>query len=288
MADAKYSMPDGSYPISTCADVSDAAKLAHNSKTYSFAQIKEHVLRAKNALGCSDEVLPETWETKDAPGDSEKSATSEGDFIRAVPFELVPHSDGLTLEGYATVFNSTIHVKDWAGEYDETIQPGAFARSLRERMPVLMFEHGQHPLIGNLPLGALSEAYEDSKGVYVRGRISDNWLMVPVRDAIRDRAITGMSVRFNTPKSGEAWSSRGSSRSRIVTDGNLKELGPVVFPAYQLTTASVRSALDQLTGQPGGESGSGGSVGQQDDAAARLQAAQIRDRIWRMRKQRIG
>ena len=218
-------------------------------------------------------VIPESTETP-----------SDGEFIRAVPFELVPHSDGQTLEGYATVFNSTIHVKDWAGEYYETILPGAFARSLRERMPVLMFEHGQHPLIGNLPLGALTDAHEDSKGVYVRGRISDNWLMAPVRDAIRDKAITGMSVRFNTPKGGEVWSTRGSGRSRNVIDGNLKELGPVVFPAYQLTTASVRSALDQLTGRSDVESDPGEQVDKADEAAARLQAVQIRDRIWRMRK----
>ena len=51
-------MPDGSYPINTCADVSDAAKLAHHSKTYSFEQIKAHVMKAKDALGCPDSVLP--------------------------------------------------------------------------------------------------------------------------------------------------------------------------------------------------------------------------------------
>jgi uncharacterized protein len=206
------------------------------------------------------------------------------DFIRAVPFEIVAHSDGQTLEGYATVFNSTIHVKDWAGEYDETMMPGAFARSLREKMPILMFDHGQHPLIGNLPLGPLTEAHEDSKGVYVRGRISDNWLMQPVRDAIRDKAITGMSVRFNTPKGGETWSTRGSTRSRIVTDANLRELGPVVFPAYQLTTATVRSALDQLTGRSDAGSADGGEPDDEAAAAAKLQAAILRDRVWRMRK----
>src|SRR5438045_3830978 len=47
---AKYAMPDGSYPISNCAQVASAAKLAHHSKTYSFEQVKRHVMKAKNAL----------------------------------------------------------------------------------------------------------------------------------------------------------------------------------------------------------------------------------------------
>lgn len=70
---AKYSMPDGSYPISNCSDVSDAAKLARHSKSYSFEQVRRHVMRAKNALNCNDDVLPETWES---PGDDESKENS--------------------------------------------------------------------------------------------------------------------------------------------------------------------------------------------------------------------
>ena len=65
-ASAKYAMGDGSYPISTCADVSDAAKLAHHSKTYSFAEVKAHVMKAKNALNCPDSALPDSWRQANA------------------------------------------------------------------------------------------------------------------------------------------------------------------------------------------------------------------------------
>jgi len=61
-----YAMPDGSYPISTCADVSSAAKLAHHSKTYSFAEVRAHVMKAKDGLNCPDSVLPETWTAAEA------------------------------------------------------------------------------------------------------------------------------------------------------------------------------------------------------------------------------
>jgi hypothetical protein len=56
-----YAMPDGSYPINTCADVSDAAGLAHHSTKYSFEEIRAHVMRAKDGLNCPDSVLPDSW-----------------------------------------------------------------------------------------------------------------------------------------------------------------------------------------------------------------------------------
>lgn len=61
----KFAMQNGSYPINNCSDVSDAAKLAHHSNTYSFDQVKKHVMKAKNALGCPDSVIPDSWSQMD-------------------------------------------------------------------------------------------------------------------------------------------------------------------------------------------------------------------------------
>lgn len=77
-ADAKYAMPDGSYPISTCADVGDAAHLAHHSKTYGFDQVKRHVMKAKRALGCPDSVLPGTWRTDKSADLDDAELVGEG------------------------------------------------------------------------------------------------------------------------------------------------------------------------------------------------------------------
>ncbi len=60
----KYAMADGSYPINACTgenSLESEAKLAHHSKTYSFEEVKAHVLHAAKELGCDDEVLPATW-----------------------------------------------------------------------------------------------------------------------------------------------------------------------------------------------------------------------------------
>ena len=90
----KFAMPDGSYPINTCADVSDAAKLAHHSKTYSFAQIKAHVMKAKDALGCPDSVLPDTWDESNSamPTGEQRESGMSSNFEAEGPWD--PDEDG--------------------------------------------------------------------------------------------------------------------------------------------------------------------------------------------------
>lgn len=167
--------------------------------------------------------------------------------IRNVPFEMVraePDGDGLTLEGYAAVFDAPTEINERGGTFIERIKPGAFKRTLSHKMPVLMFNHGQHPLIGNMPLGVITEAREDARGLFIQARLSDNWLIQPVRDAIAGGAVDGMSFRFSVPKDGEVWRrARGKPDERDLIQLSCAELGPVVFPAYSDTTVGVRSQL---------------------------------------------
>ncbi len=152
-------------------------------------------------------------------------------------------SDGQTLEGYAAVFNSpTLIDSVREGTFTEVIAPGAFAKTIAERTPVLQFDHGTHPLIGSLPLGTISTIREDEHGLYVRARLSDNWLIAPVRDAIKDGAIRGMSFRFTVLKDKKD----RASNTRTVQEVKLHELGPVVFAAYASTSVGVRSSLVEL------------------------------------------
>jgi HK97 family phage prohead protease len=149
--------------------------------------------------------------------------------------------DGQTLEGYAAVFNAWTDIRDQLGAYKERIAPGSFRRSIGERMPVMQFDHGGHPLIGSLPLGTISTLREDKNGLFVRARLSDNWLVEPFRDAIRDRAVSGMSFRFRVRD--DEWSKVDGQDARTIKDVELYELGPVVMPAYRQTSVFVRSLL---------------------------------------------
>lgn len=163
----------------------------------------------------------------------------------AVNFEVVraeERDDGLTLEGYAAVFGSPTEIDSWEGRFTETIAPGAFAKTIAERTPVLQFDHGHHPFIGSLPIGVIQTLREDSRGLFVRARLLNNALVDPVRDAIAAGAISGMSFRFAVVN--DKWDHDAKPHPvRTVTEVRLFELGPVVFPAYDETSVGVRSDM---------------------------------------------
>lgn len=170
------------------------------------------------------------------------------DLVRRIEFRVAKSEDGLTLDGYGAVFNEWTNIEDFVGTYRERIAPGAFKRTIGMRMPVLQFDHGTHPLIGSIPLGRITSIKEDDHGLRVKARLSDNWLVQPVRDAIRDGGITGMSFRFRVVD--EEWnvSRADGMEERTIKEIELYEVGPVVFPAYEQTSVGVRSRqiLDAL------------------------------------------
>ncbi|WP_412079039.1 HK97 family phage prohead protease [Streptomyces xanthophaeus] len=189
------------------------------------------------------------------------------DLTRSAPFraEAQEGGDGQTLAGYAAVFGQATEIDSWEGSFSETIRKGAFRKTIRESTPVMQFDHGHHPLIGSIPIGSITDLREDDHGLYVEGRISDNWLMQPIRDAIADGTVTGMSFRFEIMR--EEWrdasgkvvppdqvgellwmpGDRGPLQREII-EVRCRELGPVVFPAYAGTEVSVRaqSLADEL------------------------------------------
>jgi uncharacterized protein len=194
---------------------------------------------------------------------TDRRSPAREDLCRSAPFQLVratqDGTDGLTIEGYGAVFNSVTRISGWEGDFEEIIAPGAFRKSLRERTPRMQFDHGQHPLLGSLPLGRWTVAEEDERGLHLIGRLTDNWLVAPFRDAIRDGGVEGMSFRFAVVR--DEWTDgagtklrdheladmlfngagdRGPLR-RTLREVKASEAGPVVWPAYEDTAVGVRS-----------------------------------------------
>jgi HK97 family phage prohead protease len=207
---------------------------------------------------------------------------------RAFDFEFdADGGDGHTLEGYAAVFNTPARIRDLQGDFDETIAPGAFKRSIGQRTPVLQFDHGKDPAVGGAPIGKIEALAEDSRGLHVRARLFNRPAVEGIREAIAEGAITGMSFRFGVPERGDVWGrSAEGVDTREIRDADIHELGPVVFPAYDQTSVSVRSLLSglsadetrelvhelaghlglavdlkDLTGQPSARSAGGGDIG---------------------------
>jgi len=168
--------------------------------------------------------------------------------------------DGLTIDGIAAVFNTPTRIDSWEGQFDEDIAPGAFRRSIRAKMPKLQFDHGHHPLIGSLPIGRWTSMEEEPAGLRAVGRLHDNWLVDPVRDAINEGSVDGMSFRFSVVR--EQWrdntgktiredelarllwepGDRGPLQ-RTLLEVKISEAGPVVWPAYEQTSVGVRSKV---------------------------------------------
>lgn len=190
---------------------------------------------------------------------------------RAVDFRAVEatddeQSDGRTLDGYAAVFNVPTEINSWEGAFTEEIASGAFRKTLRERTPVLQFDHGRDHRTGSVPIGAFESLSEDETGLRVVARLFDNPVVEPIRQAIEGRAITGMSFRFEVIrdewrdtetdkviKSGPdlwdaLWDNDDPAKiKRTIKEVKLFEAGPVVFPAYEATSVGVRDMLDRLT-----------------------------------------
>lgn len=177
----------------------------------------------------------------------ENSRPDVGMCLRAFDFEFDgAGGDGRTLEGYAAVFNTPATIRDMQGDFEETILPGAFKRSIQARTPVLQFDHGKDPRIGGVPIGTIDALSEDSRGLHVRARLYDHPDVERVRQAIEGRSIQGMSFRFGVPAGGDTWPTHDE---RQIHDADVHELGPVVFPAYDTTSVTVRSLLAQLDPQ---------------------------------------
>jgi HK97 family phage prohead protease len=248
--DVTYADPkNGKYPIDTAAHAkaawayiskpANAAKYPLNGVTLSEVKGRIKAACAKFGIDVS--------EGNSAPAGGEERTLSLPDMVT-----VADNGDGLTFSGYAAVYNSPTRIAGWDEDFDEQIAPGAFRAVAAGKYPVLMFEHGRHPLIGSMPLGRITGAREDATGLWIEARLTDNWLIQPVRDAVASQAIDGMSFRFTVDgDNGESWQDRaGDVPLRTLTSLSVPELGPVVFPAYEPTTASVRSSLDKIDKLP--------------------------------------
>ena len=176
-----------------------------------------------------------------------RSAAPDATITRSVPFTLrANEGDGRTLDGYGAVFDTPTRIDSWEGRFDEVIRRGAFAKTLKERTPVIQFDHGHHPMIGSLPIATPERITEDAHGLHVVARMHEAPVFEPVREAIASGAITGMSFRFQVVK--EEWDESDALDApvRTITEVRLFEVGPVVFPAYEATSVGVRSVAHML------------------------------------------
>lgn len=163
--------------------------------------------------------------------------------IRATP-------DGFGFDGYAAVFDTPSVRMAFPGvnggrPFREVIHRGAFAKTLSEAPVIrLLWQHDEKALpLASTRNGSLSLA-EDERGLRVSGTLPDDEWGRPVRNAIADGRIVGMSFRFQ--KVLDKFSTDAGEATRHLHEVRLvHEVSVTDSPAYPATTAAVRSAGDE-------------------------------------------
>lgn len=134
-------------------------------------------------------------------------------------------------EGYASTF-------DDVDAYNDIVVRGAFKDSLAEQMPKLLNQH-----MFSRPLGVIDEAYEDAKGLFVRGRMPKEHSEVKDLKALLDiGAIDSFSIGYSV--NDQEW----KDGIRLLKEVNLYEVSFVTLPANgNAKLTSVKSISDVKT-----------------------------------------
>ena len=149
-------------------------------------------------------------------------------------------SDGMSFTGYAAVFNSDSEPLPFI----ERIVPGAFKRSLKSRNEIKLFKnHNMDEVLASTRSKTL-RLTEDSKGLLAEATLPDTSAGRDLAVLMKRGDVHSMSFGFSVPSKGDSWSADGTTRE--LKEIRLHEVSIVTgFPAYEATTASVRS-LDTL------------------------------------------
>jgi HK97 family phage prohead protease len=153
----------------------------------------------------------------------------------SVDFEVRAEGDGMTFTGYASVFNSP---SEDLGGFVEYVAPGAFKRSLQSRNEVkMLWNHDAGEPLASLRGGTM-QLIEDERGLKVTAQLPNTSRGRDIAELLRTNVIDSMSFGFNVIK--DSWSRDGQTRT--LESVRLFEVSIVSFPAYESTTAQVRSA----------------------------------------------
>lgn len=169
--------------------------------------------------------------------DLEKRIFTVNEF-RAVEDNGIPK-----ITGYAALFN--VWSQDLGG-FVETIEPGAFTRSLQNGADVrAVINHDPNLILGRSKAGTLN-LVEDDIGLRVEIVPPDTQYARDLMTSIKRGDIDQMSFQFKTIDDDVRWD--GNLVKRSLKQVDLFDVAPVTFPAYPQTSVSVRSRIEALQG----------------------------------------
>jgi HK97 family phage prohead protease len=148
-----------------------------------------------------------------------------------LPLELKTAGEAGSFEGYGAIFGNI----DRDGDI---VARGAFAASLKARLPALLWQHNAKE-----PIGRFDMVREDEKGLYVRGRLSMEGRGREAYELLKMGALDGLSIGFVTREA----SRDARTGARTIHRAELMEISLVTFPANEMArVTSVKARGGQL------------------------------------------
>jgi HK97 family phage prohead protease len=133
----------------------------------------------------------------------------------ALELKRAPDDAGV-FEGYASVFNVIDQGMD-------SVQPGAFSKTLGRRKVKMLWQHDT-----SQPIGVWEEIREDEKGLYVKGRcLPDVRKGAEAIALMKAGALDSMSIGYRTM---DAETSEENRHVRKLLEVDLFEISLVTFP----------------------------------------------------------
>lgn len=153
--------------------------------------------------------------------------------------ELREEDDKLIFVGHASVFD---RLSEDLGGFRERIQRGAFRKVLDANPDVrFLFNHDANHVMARTKAGTM-ELREDPKGLRVYAELAPTTMAKDLRILVKRGDVDGMSFAFSVDK--DVWADEDGELTRtIVSFRELFDVGPVVYPAYQQTDASMRALV---------------------------------------------
>lgn len=152
--------------------------------------------------------------------------------------EIKAVSEAGEFEGYASTFGNI-------DAYDDTIQQGAFAETIKEKTPALLWQHD-----ASEPVGVISELKEDDNGLYVKGRLLVGKVSKATEayELLKAGAIKGLSIGYVAIK----WETEKNSEAkygviRRLTEIDLWEISLVTFPADSFAEVTGVKAIKEMS-----------------------------------------
>lgn len=159
-------------------------------------------------------------------------------------FEIKDVSSSGTFSGYGNVY-------DVVDQGDDIVASGAFGESLKEwatkgRMPAMLWQHNSRQ-----PIGAYTAMKEDSKGLYVEGKLAmKTQLGAEAYELMKMNAISGLSIGFQTRE--DSYDQKLGIRT--IKKGDLYECSLVTFPMNDESRVAAVKTIEEIGDLSGAES----------------------------------